>query len=321
MWYQTEDPTRLVDASKKQLVTAYDSWIKVRGRVTRGSNTHSTEVFLKAVVNHLDLSKHDIPKSLGLPHTRSGWSNWRNGRGKPLTKLRLDICRAIMALTGIDVTANGFLRDTPLNTTDMVILGPVTSKRIVTDSKKTHFEANVEWIDFRVSSPKEVTLDLAKENALHSSKNLRIGSVRYALKEASIYVKSDTAIKPLATYIQDETENEYGKASGLELSIDSDEYSSWRLQPPFPKPVLQARVENLRLFNTSSESIHDATVGISVSRADIEPNITLDQKDKISEREFQNTRQKLIEQVLRNRFPDPIDRDKFVLSHAKVMSE
>lgn len=316
MWHGGENPMRLVEASRKRLVAAFDSWQKTNGRAERGTKTEASSIFLKAVVAQLDLSRDNPPERIGLPTSRSTWSTWRTGKGKPTTKLRLDICRAIMALTGVDATSNGFLEAVPVNATDLVTIGPVIVQPQTSKGRSDRNEISVEWIDFRVSGSKEVTLDLAKKNPAPTDKRLRIGTVRYALKEASLFIETNESIRPIVTHLADGKDTEQGKAEGLEIAIDRDDFSRWRMQPPFPKEALQARVESLRLCECD---LGQAVVGISVTKGDVEPSISLDQDAAFRHDEFQNTREKLVEQILRNRLRDPGERQRFVLSRAKAV--
>lgn len=321
MWETPENPTRLTDASRIRLVEAYDGWRKIFGRAERGSKTSSSELFVKAISNGLDLSGSNASGKIGLPRSRSAWSNWRAGRGKPLIRLRLDVCRTIMALTGVDVTANGFLKTAPLNTTDIVTLGSVRAVLKKSTSSKGEREIVVDWIDFHVSSPKDITLDMTRKNPQASHHGQRIGSVRFALREATIFVHGEQQLKPIATHLQDGTVSENGTVSGLEMSIDSENFSNWRLQPPFPREALQARVEALKLCYGSVGTVSDVIVGVSITRGDIEPSITLDHRVTLKNDEYQRTREKLIAQILRNRISQPTDQHRYIISHASAVSE
>lgn len=316
MWQGGENPTRMVEASRPRLVEAFDGWQKMTGRSERGTNTEASTVFLKSVIAQLDLSRDQPPNRLGLPTSRSTWSTWRSGRSKPTTKIRLDVCRAVMALTGVDVTSNGFLEAVPVNATDLVTIGPVTSRPTISKDNTHRSKVFVEWIDFRASAAKEVTLDLTKEKPAPTDERFRVGTVRYALREASLFIESDENVHPIATHVGDGKESENGIAEGLELAIDRDDFSRWRIQPPFPKEALQARLESLTLCECG---IGPAVVGISVTKGDVEPSISLDQGATFSNDQFRKTRERLVQQILRNRLRDPGERQRFILSRAKAI--
>lgn len=318
MWQPEESSTRIVEASRSRLADAFDAWQRANGRAARGTNAQSSHLFVKAIASQLDLSRDDPPSKLGLPTSRSTWSSWRSGRGKPNLKLRLDVCRSIMALTGVDATSNGFLGSAPVNVTDMVTLGAVQIVASSADTAKGNKEIQVDWIDFRVSAAKDVTLDLAKKSPDKLASRYRIGSVRYVLKEASIFVQPAENLHPIATYLGDGTNSDEGKAQGLELSIDRDDFSRWRVQPSYPREALQARLEVLRLCQGEISSVK---VGVSATKGDIEPQIFLDGPIDLSRDEYQNTRERLIAQVLRNRMKDPGLRQRFVLSHAVAVAK
>lgn len=323
-WKDTTDTTRFLDADRARVVKAYDLWRERRGRSKRGSGEQSDRLFVKALKQSLDMTRSEIPTRLGVPSGRSGWSTWRKQTDKPLVKLRYDVCCAIRALTKIDVTSNGFLSATPVNSTDMVTLGPVRSVPYVCEDKETNStssEVIVDWVAFHLSASKVVYGGHSKKNATAHQMNQRIGSVRFALKEASIFIGNCKNPTPIAIHITSGTDTDAGKADGVNLSIDSDQSLRWRLQPPFSEDALQARFDRLRLCHTSGEQEAAVMVSISAGKEDIHPQITLDRPAELSAVEFQNTRKKLIEQVLRNRISDGGVHQRFVLSHAEAVQE
>lgn len=97
-WKDTADQTRLLDADRARVVKAYDLWRERRGQSKRGSGEQSDSLFVKALKQSLDMTRHEIPTRLGVPNGRSGWSTWRKQTNKPLVKLRYDVCCAIRSL-------------------------------------------------------------------------------------------------------------------------------------------------------------------------------------------------------------------------------
>ena len=316
MWSGPEDPTRQVKVSRAKLVEAYDAWRAINGRAQKGSNIHSNELFVAAISNSLDLSRAGRLTKIGLPLSRSAWSNWRAGRSAPLTELRLDVCRSIMSLTKIDVTANGFLKNIPVNVTDFVTLGTVQLNVNSNNDGANALHIVIDWVDFRVSGSKDIILELGNDNANMAGQRRRIGSVRYALKEASLSVESAQVVQPTATYIQDGSDSSVGKIVGLELSIDSEEFTNWRVQPSFPREILQGRIEKLHLCHCKNDENAEFNIFVSITPNDIETNITLDQFVTMNSTEYQNTRQKLIGQILRNRITLHGFQKRYVLSHS-----
>lgn len=308
-------------ASRRLLVSAYDAWLKANGRAKRSGEPspekHSNQIFIQELRALLNLARDDQPRRLGIPTSRSGWSNWRNGRGTLLVKLRLDVCRAIKTISGVDVTANQSLSGEPTNSTDLVTIGAV-KYRAEPNASPTH-SILVETISFRASDPKEVRL--ADFNPTSHSPGQRIGSVRFALTGASIFMDAQNSLSATLRHLSDGEPTDCGHVRGAHVSLDDEGVLRWRVQPPFPKEVLQARLEDLRLCSGVIEESVKPTVGVSVEGAEILVQLTFDDTIKATQREHSDTKRRLVEKILKNKLLDNGPRSRFVLSQASVAVE
>jgi len=315
-----DGPTSLVTVSRSRLTNAYDSWRKSNGRAARQSEKtperHSDRRFIEEVKRLLDLSRDDMPHKIGLPGTRAGWANWRSGRSAPMMKLRLDVCRAVRTLTGVDATANQFLTDTPINSTDLVTISDVTAS--TTSEKEDEVEVTVGAIAFRASDSKDLLLSDTRKTPTVYDGTKSIGTVRFSLKQASIFVSGSDKLRVSLRHLSDGPQTAHGCAMGAELSIDDEDRLRWRVQPPFPKEALQARLENLRICEGALNPQVDEIVGVSVESADIIPVVTLSSSITLSDKEHQETKARLIEKLLKNRNLDDKPRKRFVLSEARI---
>lgn len=313
---------RLVEADRRRTARAFDHWCKLQGRAERGSNVDSSALFYDAVEKSLDLTRDKVPKSLKIPTGRSGWSNWRLGKGKPTTKIRFDVCWAVWVLTNIDVTSNGFLQHVPVNATEMVRLGKTVHRS--SEAQYGSSDIVIETLHFAMSSSKDVWLSDAKSRPAPHDKTIRIGAVRYGLREASIGVQSSEIPQTLLTQLNNSECSDLGSAKGATLFVDPDEVSKWRVQPPINAEVLEARFDNLRLVRSES-GLTPMSVSVSVSESDIYPSMSLDETSphikKLSARDRELARKRLIEQILRHRLLDNGSRRRYVLSHGKAQSQ
>ncbi len=307
----------MVQAHRDKAVEAFERWCRMHGRAKRGSGKHSDAEFYDAVKNSLDLVRDAKPEKLKIPRTRSGWANWRARRSSNVFRERFDVCSAIWMLTEVDITSNGFLSSEPLNATEMITLGPVSIRDSAVSNDKA--ELVVETITFSMSSVSDIFLSDAKSHPKDSDGAIRIGTVRFLIREASVSVASGRPIEPLVYHASNETCSE-GSFLGATFSVDPDEHNRWRVQPTYPAEVLQCRLQNIKLCNlTNSNEV--VRVAVSVGQGDVFPDVKLAEPQKISNKQDETVRERLVAQVLRNRIIDQGLRRRFVLSSAPSLRE
>lgn len=317
-----------VTASRNRLVMAYDHWRAQRGRASRQGEptpeTNSDRQFIEALRSQLELGRNVTPSKFGIPSTRAGWSNWRTRRSgstayNDIIWMRRDICIAIHALTGVDPTSNQLLLSSPVNSSDLVTLGSLilTEKSVAGRAQ----ELNLEFVEFRTSDAKVVTLsDKCRASDVYGATR-EIGSVRYGIKQASLFVRDDEGLEAILVLLNDNARTPLGNSMGAELSVDHDDKLRWRIQPSFPKEALQARLENLVLCRGFLEQNQSISVAVSVANADVAPEIKFDLPETISEADYQIAKKRLIEKILKNRLLDEGPRARRVLSHSAVIAE
>lgn len=309
------NPKDSVSASRRRMVKAYDLWLQKKGRAERDAKQHSDRLFVEALRALVDLARDDAPSSLGVPGTRSGWANWRKGRGPDTAKMRLDVCQAILTLTDIDVTSNQSLIGEPVNATDMVWLGPV---RAIAQGKGTDGPAItilVDWIDFKLSAHKDVTRDLIKPG--YGAEEERIGSVQYALREASISIGGGDRLQRVLIRTPRSTDD--SMAESLEICFDREGPLRWRAEPVDTRDFLKGSFNKLELASGEEHEGQPVDVFVSVAKADIEPIFKLAPSKSLAVTDENRLRQKLMDQILKNRIPNPGLRARFVLSRARAV--
>lgn len=312
------DASELVQASRQRLVMAYDRWLEAKGRAERQGDwspeRHSDRQFVAEIRRLIDLGREEAPGKLGIPGTRSGWSNWRNGRGATNVKMRLDVCRAVHVITGVDVTANQFLSDAPVNATDLVTIGPVNCEENSDDT----FSVVVSYVDFRVSDAQPIFLADVKLSSGGRGERASLGTVRFGLSQASLFASGRGDLKPVLMHLSDNAPSEFGSAKGAEINVDDEGELRWRIQPPFPKEALQARLEMLQLCNGKPTLDDAGIVAVSIENVDVTPKIDFDQRAKVSDREYRDTKKRLVERLIKSKFLDSGPRKRHILSQARI---
>lgn len=296
----------MVTITRRRAVEAYDNWRKKNGRAVRGSGTNSDKLFVQAINNQLLLAQDSPPHTLGIPTTRGGWGNWRTERDAQTKRIRRDVCFAIRVLTGEDITGNQELESEPVNATDMVRLGPAWIVPQDAGDQSGPVDLTVDWIDFKVGVAQDVNRALSKKSPSACDEKERIGSVRYALYEASLYAEGGEKLHhPMV--------NPEGSRK-VELSIDRDDHLRWRVMPGDERTVLRGDLSQLTLATGAVDIGSQISVNVSVGRADIDPIFTIAADKTVSRNDEQRLRERLVEQVLRNRFADVGPRKRHVLS-------
>ena len=232
---------------RSRVAEAYDKWCEAKGKAERGSGVSSDKLFVDAIYLILDAGHRAEKPKLGIPNTRSGWGNWRNRRGEELTKLHLDVCLAIKVLTNVDVTANQRLTSEPANATDFVRLGPANIRRPSASKGDEPVEISLEWIDFKVSAAKDVTRAHSRKSPTSHDKTRRIGNVRFALFEASMFVEYAQHHRPSMKNCLVDTEDKPSERATVELYKDREANLRWRAMPADNRAVLNGGLDDLVL--------------------------------------------------------------------------
>ena len=292
--------------------TAFDKWQENNGRARRGSGLSSAQLFSEDIRTFLSTSKSGVPRSLGIPANKQGWSNWRTKRIGPRKRIPLMVCEAIKILTDTDITNNKTIDSSPMNATDMVRLGSVKVKK-ATNGAAEECCISLEYINFKTSTAEPATREIIQKNS--TNKDQVIGTVRYALYAASLWVKSGSEISDALKLSAEQN------ASGISFVRDRDDRSHlrWQAMPQTDKDTLFGDIGNLELAKGELSYEDKPVVVVSVARCDIKPVFSPNNSVNLSESSENDARDQLIEQVLRNRFPDKGSSDRFILSYSNVM--
>ena len=269
-----DDPTRSIDAKRDRVLHAYKHWILVHGRQARGSEYSSAAQFRLAVRGLLEVGRDQLPKKIGLPGTAQGYANWKAKKYNETFRLRLDVCKAVYVLTGIDVSAQGDVSSAAINPTDMVTL---TGVELRASSEEGRNEVFVESVDFHASSSHAVYLSDTTKRPKPGDDRKRIGSVTYVLREASLAVNSECRFVRLFNRMSERTRQTFGSIDGATLLPEPLETNRWRVQPTALPGPLKAWLENLRLGTVKIGTRKDPEVVVSAERPDIDPIIALEQ--------------------------------------------
>lgn len=307
-----ENPVH-IDAreAKRAFVMWRDSWKKPTNIKSRAA----AQEFSKIISRRLDAKLVSESRDLGLPQSDATWARW-NKSASP-KKLRLDVCWQIYFLDGIDITANKDLASYPLNSTDMVILGPCRSMAIEGERDETR-RVHADWISVRPTDLKQIMRAEIMKEPTRADHEISIGTVRYLLKNAYITISNCKSVSPLLKRIGEDDTSEFGSTSGVAISLDPRESGCWGIERPIEKIALNGRLDDLVLA-VVEESLSDAvSLEISASVLDVFPDITLSAHD-VTESQYSRLSDQLQEQVMRNRLRSRSSYDRLVLSIASVL--
>jgi len=323
MWdARTDDRDLLVTACRSRLVEAYDRWMKINGRAKRTERSVGQKDAAKRFVNEiwarLELSGEEVPSRLRLPSTRSGWSNWRTGRSSPTLNISLGVCRAILNMTGIDVSHEQKIKNMPTNSSDLVWLGPVYVLQ-QSDKEDGMGEIIIESVTFRVSRSKPLRVADTQIRSSDGNRRHNLGTYRYALRQASIFVENASDLQPILKNFSGVFSSDQKSGPGVDIILDSDRPSHWIVQPTFPREALQARLDNVKLCASDDRDMIDkAVISISVDPLDIITNFTFDSATEPTDLKVQKIKRRLIEHLIRMAIFDADGESRLILSATRV---
>lgn len=243
-----------IDVSKA--VAAYERFKELkplRSTVIEGDGGGVVYELNKAILARLQQMRAQYHANENFLAGKQNFSVWRKGAPPTPIKRRRSILLAVLALTGIDISAQSILARTPQNLSDMVELGPLKSKKITNDPdeiKQAMFDVEISSIVFKSAQIKVMTSWL-QENAkerqnLKESNAVEIGTVTYGLNEADIEVTGDGLEKVDWTRrVSPGTDSSVGRTDGC-VMIWSEARQGWVVQP-IEHDMMRARLEEIKL--------------------------------------------------------------------------
>jgi hypothetical protein len=242
-----------IDVSKA--VAAYERFKELKPSRFDGDGGGIVYELNKAILARLQQMKAEFHPNENFLAGKQTFSVWRKGTPPTLIKRRRSILLAVLALTGIDISAQSILARTPQNLSDMVELGPLKSRKITNDPdeiKETMFDVEISSIIFKSTQTKVMTTWLhekPKEKAtqkLKESDAVEIGTVTYGLNEADIEVGwGELERVDWTRRVSPETDSSVGRTDGC-VMIWSDARQSWVVQP-IEHDMMRVRLEEIKL--------------------------------------------------------------------------
>lgn len=321
----------LVSADRSKFADAYQVWVK-RGNRESGAvgpyfGLHSDRSFIDAIGSLLKANTGIQYSSLGLPTTRSGWSNWRNGRSASCIKLNLEVCRAAFEITGVDPTTEQFFMNRPSDFTDMVALGPASIEETSEANNKGIREIKLGWIECRLSQSRELYLADLKPNSRRGDDKIAIGSISCAMQRLRLVVTSSRDIVPLLRNgeVEDEHSDEMNASMQLNFVSSNDRGApgepfrlEWSLEPTFPRQALQSSLREVTLCSFQHSSRVDITVELVAEPNDVAVKFSFFRDGVASDGDISWAKRKMIEQILKTHLCGNFKDGKAVISRTKV---
>ncbi|MEA2836122.1 MAG: hypothetical protein QOD89_672 [Bradyrhizobium sp.] len=240
-----------IDVSKA--VAAYERFKQLKSfRSDTGGIAYELN---KAILARLQQMKAEYHANENFLASKQNFSVWRKGAPQTAIKRRRSILLAVLALTGIDISAQSILARTPQDLSDMVELGPLKSRKITNDPdevKEAMFDVEMSSIVFKSAQTKVMTSWLHEKPKERTPQNPResdaveIGTVTYGLNEADVEIEYGELEKVDWTRrVSPETDSSVGRTDGC-IMIWSEARQSWIVQPIEPD-MMRARLEGIKL--------------------------------------------------------------------------
>jgi hypothetical protein len=239
-------------------LAAYERYKQIkplRSTVIEGDGGGIVYELNKAISARLQQMKAEYHPTENFLASKQNFSVWRKGAPPTPIKRRRSILLAVLALTGIDISAQSILARTPQNLSDMVELGPLKSRKITNDPdelKEAMFDVELSSIVFKSAQIRVMTSWLQENSKQIASQKLResdaveIGTVTYGLNEADIEVVWDELEKvDWVRRVSSETDSSVGRTDGCVI-IWSDARQGWVVQP-IDHHMMRARLEEIKL--------------------------------------------------------------------------
>jgi hypothetical protein len=245
-----------IDVSKA--VEAYERFKELkppRSSVIEGDTGGIVYELNKAILARLQQMKAEYHANENFLASKQNFSVWRKGAPPTPIKRRRSILLAVLALTGIDISAQSILARTPQNLSDMVELGPLNSRKVTNDPdevKEALFDVEISSIVFKSAQTKVMTTWLHEKSKGRSTQKLKesdaveIGTVTYGLNEADIEVGWGELEKVDWTRrVSPETHSSVGRTDGC-VMVWSDARQGWVVQP-IEHDIMRVRLEEIKL--------------------------------------------------------------------------
>jgi hypothetical protein len=284
---------RTVEVSVSSLVQAYDNWRKSTDQL------RDSKVFYLAIQDHLQKIDADI-SVIGIPKSRSSWSMWRNQPTRANKEIALEVAKAILSLTGIDVTK----RKSPMLPTLAYRLASISDIKLSPNHHEPpEFDIGAISIDFHEGIYVPIYAKDISETEDGQTISKKIAEVRFALRQAKLFVETESRIDPRSILPGHPEGLSNGNTQNrLILESATDRQIQWTVQPKDTNRVLQTRIEGLTLATIaqSADSETDVLVGISASPADIDVDVRFEEIDNVTQ--TNDLKDRIVERVLMGQF-------------------
>jgi hypothetical protein len=259
-----------IDVSKA--VAAYERFKELKSfRSDSGGIVYELNKAILARLQHMKAEYHPNENFLA---SKQNFSVWRKGAPRTPIKRRRSILLAVVALTGIDISAQSILARTPQDLSDIVELGPLKSRKITNDPdevKEAMFDVEMSSIVFKSAQTKVMTswlIEKSKEGTpqkLRESDAVEIGTVTYGLNEADVEIEYGELEKVDWTRrVSPETDSSVGRTDGC-VMIWSEARQSWIVQP-IEHDMMRARLEEIKLCRVKGPRVAFIELKICASR-------------------------------------------------------
>lgn len=323
----------LISADCSKFADAYRIWVEKGSRendsIRRYPGLHADRSFIEAI-RSVVLANHGVQfSSVGLPTTRSGWSNWRSGRGAACRKFSLAVCEAVFEITGVDPTTEQVLLDWPVNYTDMVALGPAFAERAPEANKESStisHDIKVAWLECRLSQSRELWLADMKPNPRARDKDIAIGSFSCAIQRLRLVVASEQRMVPLLHNCGVESGLPNGIQANMQLRqlsnnedlADGTKRLEWSIEPAFPQQALQCSFSGFTLSRIPNPSPTDVSIELVAELSDVVVKFSFFRDSVASDRDVSWAKTKLMEQLLKTKICGKMKDGRVVISRAKA---
>lgn len=314
--FRSLDPRDAVAVDPKRLQEAFDAFKAGFPADDKPSEHKMYPEFSRSLSRMLELvSLGDV--SIGLPISKSSWQR----RVQRLEKndrvdLPLAVCQQIYVMTGIELTpedANFQVASAPINSTEMVTLGPVIFVPSLDSGNEG--ELRVEWVQIEASAPKKYRrADFDPKAAGGASEYAK---VIYYLEGVSFRILGERGGEAIIEDLRDGEASEFGTAVSLELRVDGREERvlRWNSTCPKGREALEGHFKDLRLARVMPDG-EELRLEISVDPNLIEPVVKRLDGDPLPGGERSTFRKNIEKQIFRHRVRDDGRIERFRLSVA-----
>ena len=315
--FRSRDPRDSINVDPDRLQMAFDVFKAGFATDEKPSEHAMYPEFSRRIARMLELvSLGDV--SVELPKSKSSWQRHvqRCEEGERIA-LPLAVCQQIYAMTSIELTPDGSnfrVASIPVNSTEMVTLGPVTF--VSSPDEPSSGELHVAWIQIEASAPKTYSrADFGHD----ACANDEYAKVTYYLEGVSLRIVGERSGTALLEDLRDGERTEFGSSVSLELRVDGREENvlRWNSACPKGRDALQGQFKDLRLAHLVTDG-GDLRLEISVDPNQIEPVIKRLDGVSLAGSERSAFRSNIEKQIFRHRIRDAgrIERFRLSVAHA-----